>query len=258
MPDRPRSPSKPTIFYNDNDRFAAAWLRELIKDGLLPEGEVNETSITELKPGNITTTQAHFFAGIGGWPYALQLAGWPTSAPVWTGSCPCQPFSIAGKRRGNQDERHLWPEWFRLIRECRPPVVFGEQVSGKAGLNWLDEVFADLEACGYAVGAADLPAAGVGIDQKRQRLYWVGSDSNPKCCGRERFKPAKKTVGWSRQEFERLVQEAIRLSVSAGNFGALSDGLPNRVGLLRGAGNAIVPQVAAQFIKAFLAGWEMD
>ena len=58
----------------------------------------------------------------------LEWAGW--EGPVWTGSCPCQPFSSAGLRAGSDDPRHLWPAWFRLIRECRPDTVFGEQVPG--------------------------------------------------------------------------------------------------------------------------------
>jgi len=85
----------------------------------------------------------------------------------------CQPFSVAGRRRGTSDERHLWPEWFRLIRECRPNVVFGEQVASPAGRTWFDAVSADLEGVGYAVGAADLCAASAGAPHIRQRLYFV-------------------------------------------------------------------------------------
>ncbi|WP_425599092.1 DNA cytosine methyltransferase [Xanthomonas cannabis] len=101
------------------------------------------------------------------------MAGWPDDRPVWTGSCPCQPFSAAGKGAGFVDERHLWPAFFHLIRECRPAAVFGEQVASRDGLNWLDLVCADLEGAAYAVGAADLCAAGVGAPHIRQRLYWV-------------------------------------------------------------------------------------
>src|SRR5690242_446719 len=161
-------------YYNENDRFAAAWLRELIKAGHIAPGEVDERSIQEVRPEDLQGfTQCHFFAGIGGWSYALRLAGWPDDRPVWTGSCPCQPFSSAGKRGGFSDDRHLWPDWVRLIRECRPPVIFGEQVASPDGLAWLDLVSADLEGAGYAVGAADLCAAGVGAPHIRQRLYFV-------------------------------------------------------------------------------------
>ena len=164
-----------TAYYNENDPFAAAWLRELIKENLIAQGDVDERSIKEVQPEDLRKyTQCHFFVGIGVWSHALRQAGWPDSRPVWTGSCPCQPFSAAGKKGGFDDTRHLWPDWFRLIRECRPDTVFGEQVASKDGLNWFDLVSIDLEGEGYAVGAADLCAAGVGAPHIRQRLYFVG------------------------------------------------------------------------------------
>jgi len=157
-------------YYNDNDPFVCAWLRNLIAAKVIPAGEVDERPIQEVQPDDVRCfRQVHFFAGIGGWAYALQLAGWG----VWTGSCPCQPFSAAGKRGSHADERHLWPEWFCLIRECRPQCVFGEQVSGAAGLGWLDAVALDLESEGYAVGACVLGAHSVGAPHLRQRLWFV-------------------------------------------------------------------------------------
>ena len=165
-------------YYNEHDPFAAAWLRELIKDGLIAPGEVDERSIEDVSPADVTNfLQCHFFAGIGGWSYALRLAGWPDDRPVWTGSPPCQPFSAAGKGKGFADERHLWPSYFWLIRQCCPDTIFGEQVSSKAGLAWFDVVSSDLEATGYSVGAFDLCAPGVGAFHIRQRLYFV-ADAN--------------------------------------------------------------------------------
>lgn len=165
-----------TAYYNDNDPKSAAWLRQLIRDGLIADGEVDERSIKEVGAADLGGfTQCHFFAGIGGWSLALRQAGWPDDKPVWTGSCPCQPFSNAGKRRGVNDERHLWPEFKRLIAECAPATVFGEQVASKDGRAWLDAVQTDLEALGFAVGAADLCAAGIGAPQIRQRL-WFGAE----------------------------------------------------------------------------------
>ena len=164
-----------TVYYNEIDPFAAQWLRNLIAAGLIAHGDVDERSIKEVKPDDLKGyTQVHFFAGIGGWSLALRLAGWPDNRPVWTGSCPCQPFSAAGKGRGVEDERHLWPEMFRLIGECRPAVVFGEQVASKAGLGWFSSVRADLEDAGYAAAGIDLCAAGLGAPHIRQRLWWVG------------------------------------------------------------------------------------
>lgn len=162
---------KPT-YYNEIDPFAVAWLRNLIEAGQLPAGDVDDRSIVDVRPGDLRGYgSCHFFAGIGGWPYALRLAG--VAEETWTGSCPCQPFSVAGSGKGTADERHLWPAFRRLIEECQPPIVFGEQVAGKAGRTWLTGVRADLEARGYAVGAANLCAAGVGAPHIRQRLYWV-------------------------------------------------------------------------------------
>ena len=161
-------------YYNENDPFAAAWLRELIKAGLIADGEVDKRSIELVSPDDVRGfTQCHFFAGIGGWSYALRLAGWPDDRAVWTGSCPCQPFSAAGKGDGADDSRHLWPAWFSLIQECAPSVVFGEQVASVDGLAWLDVVYSDLEAQDYAVATADLCAAGVGAPHIRQRLWFV-------------------------------------------------------------------------------------
>ena len=313
-------------YYNEIDPFAAAWLRNLIKEKLIPDGDVDERSIADVQPVDLKDyTQCHFFAGIGGWSRALQLAGWPDDEPVWTGSCPCQPFSVAGKGKGTADERHLWPAFFRLIAECRPPVVFGEQVASRAGREWLAGVFADLEGVGYAGAGADLCAAGVGAPHIRQRLYWVArslgnadgaradtyaaqSASRASACerssgsdvadadsperraaaegrrddddradaGREEatggyqfhragdmadtddagregrqllperadeLSPWSRGVEWRRgaDGKERRVKSGVRLLV---------DGVPNRVGRLRGFGNAIVPQVAAEFIKA--------
>ena len=163
-----------SAFYNEIDPYAAAWLRNLIAAGHIAPGVVDERSIEDIEPAELAQyTQCHFFAGIGAWSHALRLAGWPDDRPVWTGSCPCQPFSSAGKGAGFADERHLWPAFHWLISQCRPPIVFGEQVASKDGLGWLDLVQADLEGSGYATGAADLCAAGIGAPHIRQRLYWV-------------------------------------------------------------------------------------
>lgn len=161
-------------YYNEHDPGAAAWLRELIKAGQIAPGEVDERSIEDVSPIDLRGfRQCHFFAGIGGWSYALRLAGWPDDKPVWTGSCPCQSFSASGKGLGFADERHLWPAFHHLIRECRPPVVFGEQVESAVRHGWLDLVQADMEGEGYGFGAAVLGAHSVGAPHIRQRLYWV-------------------------------------------------------------------------------------
>jgi len=168
-----------TDYYNEIDPAAAQWLRNLIDAGHLTPGYVDERSIEDVYPSDLRGfTQCHFFAGIGVWAYALRQAGWPSDRPVWTGSCPCQPFSAAGKGAGFDDERHLWPAFHHLIKECKPATVIGEQVASKDADSWIDLVHTDLEALGYAFGAIPYPSASVGSPHIRDRLYWVGNTSS--------------------------------------------------------------------------------
>ena len=298
-----------TAYYNENDPKAAAWLRELIKLELIAPGDVDERSIEDVCPDDLAPyRQCHFFAGIGVWSYALRQAGWPDDRRVWTGSCPCQPFSSAGKGGGFDDERHLWPAWFWLISQCRPGVVFGEQVASRDGLAWLDLVCSDLEGAGYAIGAADLCAAGFGAPHIRQRLFFVAHAERGTT---ERYGPQmasaqRGTESEARQQRFRADVRAVdsgdghrlgdadgprpqgpggsgigpgqRSAWSSGvdpwespGFVLCADGRPRpaapiarrldygvseRVGLLRGYGNAIVPQVAATFIRSFVSALE--
>ncbi len=158
-------------------------------------------------------THASLFSGIGGFDLAAEWAGWTnmfnceidpfcrrvlayhfpnavqyediktTDFTVWrgridvlTGGFPCQPFSVAGKRKGTDDDRYLWPEMLRAIREIRPRWVVGENVRGF--VSWsegmvLDTVFSDLEALGYEVQPFVLPACSVGAPHRRDRVWIV-------------------------------------------------------------------------------------
>lgn len=175
----------PGAYYNEIDPYAADWLRNLIAAGHIAPGDVDERSIEDVHPDDLRSyTQCHFFAGIGVWSYALRRAGWPDDRPVWTGSCPCQPFSAAGKGTAFDDERHLWPAWHWLIQECRPPIVFGEQVASKDAEPWLDLVSTDLEALGFAPAAVAFPSASVGAPHKRDRTYFV-AHAKQHDCGRQ-------------------------------------------------------------------------
>ncbi|HBQ8567165.1 TPA: DNA cytosine methyltransferase [Klebsiella pneumoniae] len=165
-------------YYNEIDPFAAQWLRNLIAAGHIAPGEVDERSIEDVTPDDLRGfTQCHFFAGIGVWSHSLRLAGWPDDRPVWTGSCPCQPFSAAGKGDGFTDERHLWPHFFHLISERRPQHVFGEQVAARNANVWFDLVQADLEGVGYAFGLVPFTSAGIGAPHIRERAYWVAESA---------------------------------------------------------------------------------
>lgn len=167
---------RPVAYYNEIDPYAAEWLRNLIAAGHIAPGDVDERSIEDVNPDDLRNyTQCHFFAGIGVWSYALRNAGWPDNKPVWTGSCPCQPFSAAGKGSGFDDERHLWPHFHWLISECRPQHVLGEQVASGNANAWFDLVQADLEAMDYAFGLVPFPSAGVGAPHIRDRAYWVAN-----------------------------------------------------------------------------------
>lgn len=241
-------------FYNDNDPKVCAWTRELVAAGLIPDGVVDCRSITDIQPHELNGyTQCHFFCGIAGWPYALGLAGWPVDRPVWTASLPCQPFSAAGEGRGEGDDRHLWPVFARLARECRPQCIIGEQVARAVGFQWLDAVSADLEAEGYAVGAAVLGAHSAGAPHVRQRLYWVADLERQR---RQEPGQHRENTGSHPQEAfretDRLV-DAVRREALPFLCGS-HDGIPESVGrvAVKGFGNAIVPQVAAEFIAAFM------
>lgn len=268
-------------YYNDNDPSSAAWLRELIRAGEIPDGVVDERSILDVTPDDLHGfTQCHFFAGIGGWAEALRLADWPEDLPVWTGSPPCQPFSVAGKREGNNDARHLAPHFVDLVRACRPGMLFGEQVAsaavfGKAAKPsrsnaasapewaWLDDLCDRLEAARYAVGANDFPSAGVGAPHIRQRTFfgavsqeWL-ADGDSRECDRiadgEGRNPNGTQAGWQQGdgqsaaggEFRRLADSAGvgRVGRRAGETGA-EPGAQQRSDGLRPASGLVHGQCA--------------
>lgn len=256
-----------TALYNEIDPFAAEWLRHLIQQGIIAHGVVDERSIEDLEPEYVSTfTQVHFFAGIGVWSYALRNAGWNDETPVWTGSCPCQPFSTAGKGNGFADERHLWPAFHYLIEQCRPPVIFGEQVASKDGFDWLDLVSSDLEATRYAVGAASVTAAGVGAPHKRQRMYWVADSDCERLQGYVQPVNVDDSSRWKGQAghsdkgaLATSFWDGAEVKGADGNIRfvgpdtiALADGAPARVGQMRGYGNAIVAPLAQTFIESYM------
>jgi DNA (cytosine-5)-methyltransferase 1 len=292
-------------YYNEIEPYAAQWLLNLIDAGLIANGVVDRRSIVDVRPDDIRPfRQCHFFAGLGGWSHALRLAGWSDDRPVWTGSCPCQPFSLAGGMQGVDDKRHLWPDWYRLIRQCRPAIVFGEQVASAAA--WLALVRRNMEAVEYAVGAMPIEASSVGALHKRDRYWfvahtdrsgWSPRDGHFPATGHRHSAPAGRGNvpdadcdqhegcssahrGPAAQELSAAIASGKGLEIGEGQAGErplaaatgsdwwatepdvgrvahgiparVAHGIPARVGKLRALGNAIVPQVAAEFIGAFM------
>jgi DNA (cytosine-5)-methyltransferase 1 len=164
------------VYYNEFDPKAAAWLRQLIRNGDIARGVVDERSILDVSPPELEGfAQHHFFAGIGVWSYALRGAGWSDDRPVCTASLPCQPFSVAGNQKGKDDERHLLPHFLELVRECGFNIIFGEQVEKAIKHGWLDDLQTNMEREGYAVGHVVLGAHSVNAAHQRHRLYWVAN-----------------------------------------------------------------------------------
>lgn len=248
-----------SAYYNENDAYAAQWLRNLIKAGHIAPGEVDERDIRLVQPEDLRGFgQCHFFAGIGGWSRALRLAGWQDERPCWTASVPCQPYSVAaslvgGGAKGQGDERDLWPCFYGLVRELNPSDLFGEQVASAIQWGWWDRTAMDLEAVGYAAAAVVLRADAVGADHERKRLYWCANAGGQ---GREGLEQHESLLG-SEEAPQPEPDDAFAptRSALAGDFSGLRfrDGVSVGVGRSRthGYGNAIVPKAAAAFIRAY-------
>jgi DNA (cytosine-5)-methyltransferase 1 len=245
-------------YYNEHDPYAAQWLRNLIAAGHIAAGDVDERSIEDVHPDDLKPyTQCHFFAGIGVWSLALRRAGWPDDRPVWTGSCPCQPFSKAGKGLGFADERHLWPAWHHLIRERRPPELLGEQSSQAIGKGWIDLVQSDLEEDQYAFAPIRFGADACGEPIQRMRIYFAAKHLG---AGAQRQQPSAypRAPGPGRWRGEEDLLAIAAAPLQPGNswpqplVRSLDHGYSERVGGVHAIGNALNAEAATQFIAAYL------
>lgn len=257
-------------YYNEFDKYAAQWLRNLMARGLIAPGFVDDRSIEDIQPNDLLGfKQVHFFAGIGVWSYALRRAGWTDDRAIWTASCPCQPFSQAGQGNGLADERHLWPSVFHLAAVRKPERIVGEQVASPDGAIWLDLVQTDMEALGYAFGACAFPSAGAGAPHIRDRTYWM---ADADMSNEERFSGIRLSMEskqeadghsfvnhWATDEVIRCSDgktRPIKSSVqpladgSAGRVGRVRADQGHRAGRIKGYGNALNAEAATTFIKS--------
>lgn len=167
---------------------------------------------------------------------------------IVTGGFPCQPFSSVGLGRGTADERHLWPEMFRVVRLAKPAWVVAENVRGLVTWNdglVLEQVCTDLESEGYEVQPLIIPSVAVNAPHKRDRVWIVAYSPGIGLERSGKFSQLQKTAQdaglpeWSRDWLE-----------AASELCGMGNGIPNRVDRLKSLGNAIVPQVAIEIMKA--------
>ena len=310
---------------------------------------VQIATVDARKMNGATRTHIDLFSGIGGFALACRWAGIETIAfceiekyaqrvlrknfpgirifedvrqfpatefrePfLLTGGYPCQPFSQAGKRRGAEDDRHLWPSMFGIIRTSRPTWILAENVAGHVTLG-LDQVLADLESEDYAVQPIIVPACAVDAPHRRDRVWILGNAK--KRCGNERSRRcnenrelqisepgnASREIAFADSDNTRRVKQWRTKSIQSElvaaecdcrdvanandsrkkpswndrrvgreqkpikntrnddfkgwsaepDVGRVAHGIPRRVDRLRGLGNAIVPQVAYEIIKAMI------
>ena len=133
---------------------------------------------------------------------------------IITGGYPCQPFSVAGKQKGVEDKRHLWPEYFRLIKECRPTWVIGENVSGHIKLG-LDSVIEDLESEDYSTRTFSISASSIGANHKRERIWIVAYTRQP-------FRRVEPT--WDKESLRRGTFEETKWSTNTNTTSRSSEG----------------------------------
>jgi DNA (cytosine-5)-methyltransferase 1 len=173
----------------------------------------------------------------------------PERPVIIVGGFPCQSYSIAGKRRGSEDSRHLWPEMLRVIKEVKPKYIVGENVAGL--VNWkggvvFEDIHTDLESEGYSVQAFMLPACSVEAYHKRQRVWFVAYHDVQRCGESGVISEPKKKAEFSGMGNTTRIPD---WSETESPICGTDDGFPGRVDRLKQLGNSIVPQVVFQIFK---------
>ncbi|MEP0179381.1 MAG: DNA (cytosine-5-)-methyltransferase [Lentilitoribacter sp.] len=170
---------------------------------------------------------------------------------VVCGGYPCQPFSTAGKRRGAEDDRHLWPAMLAVIQRERPAWVIGENVAGHVSMG-LDEVLSDLEGEGYTARPFIIPACATDAQHRRDRVWIVANANSQGLQGRAQTgDPCQERSGGNQQP-ERCAHRQPRIWPTESGVGRVLNGVPKRVDRLKGLGNAVVPAVVERIGYAIL------
>ena len=180
---------------------------------------------------------------------------------IITGGYPCQPFSVAGKQKAEQDPRHLWPEYFRLIQELQPTWVIGENVSGHIKLG-LDSVLEDLASEGYSTRTFSISASSIGANHKRERIWTVANTNEERVFSSKIARDNGKDKQKSNDEHIRRCSTAFRRKVLQGNWsveprvGRVAHGIPKRVDRLKTLGNAVVPHIPYYIGQAIVESYQ--
>lgn len=177
-----------------------------------------------------------------------------------TAGFPCQPFSIAGKKKGINDDRYLWPHVRRIIGESKPNWIILENVYGI--IPYLDPILNDLERENYAFESFIIPACAVGAPHKRERVWIIAHTNGERCLSRsDNWKERQIQNDWQRyikaihEEWPKFITQSWKimqnnewLTANAG-FSRINDGLSNRVDRIKSLGNSVVPQIPFLFMK---------
>jgi DNA (cytosine-5)-methyltransferase 1 len=230
-------------------------------------------------------THIDLFSGIGGFALAAERVGWRTIAfceknnycrkilkkhwaevpiineirnfkgheyegcSLITGGFPCQCFSNSGKKLGSKDDRYLWPEMFRIIKEAKPCFVVAENVTGIINMA-LDNVLSDLEAEGYSTGSLVIGACSLNAIHKRQRVWILAHTNSKRGCGRKLPRQNANDAGESpRSPLSRFWD-------SESPFCRVANGIPDKTHRIAALGNAIVPGIAEEILRSLMKSYE--